>query len=78
MSWLSIIAGFLGLIQAVVNYLHDRKLIDQGVAQELLKSNQETLDAITKATAAKQAISDAAIRDPSSIMSDDGFKHPDK
>ena len=77
MSWLSIIGAILSIVQLVLNYLHDKGLIDQGVAQEMLAKNQETLDAIDKATKAKAAITDAAARDPASIMRDDEYKRPD-
>lgn len=78
MNWLAVVAGLISLTQSLIRYLSERKLIDQTIAKQALKSNEETLNAISRAKKAKDAITAAANRDPDSIMRDDEFKRPDK
>ena len=76
MSWLSLIAAALGLLRVLIETLSTRQKIDAAVAQALLKSNREALDAITTAKNAREQVRAALARgfDP---MSDDEFKRND-
>ena len=76
-NWLAVIAGVLGLLRSLIEYLHDRQTIDAATAEALLKSNREALDAIDKANKARDLVRSDIARDPASVLRDDGFKRQD-
>ena len=76
MSWLSVVAAALGLLRMLIDALSARRKIDAAVAQALLKSNREALDAITTAINAREQVR-AALARGSDPMSDDGFRRND-
>lgn len=76
MSWLGLIAAALGLLRVLIEALSARRKIDAAVAQALLKSNREALDAITMSVNAREQVR-AALARGSDPMSDDGFRRND-
>jgi hypothetical protein len=76
-SWLSLIAAVIGIVRSLVEYLRDRQAIDSAVAETLLKTNREALDAIEQANKARQRVRSDIERNPADLMSDDGFKRDD-
>lgn len=77
MSWLNIIGVLLGLVQNLVSYLHERKVIDAATKEVLLQNAQDSLEVIAKARAARQAVRDELNKHPERLRDDDGFKRPD-
>ena len=77
MSWLTLVASALALINALIEFLRDRQSIDAATAEALLNSNREALDAIDKATHAREQVRADVERNPDGVMSDDGFKRQD-
>ena len=77
MSWLSLIAAVIGVVRTLVEYLRDRRSIDAAVAEMLLKSNREALDAIDQANKARERVRADVERNPADLMSDDGFRRED-
>ena len=76
MNWLSIVAAALSVLKALVEWLHDRQVIDAAAAQETLKGMQDADAAIAKAKDAREQVR-AALARGSDPMSDDGFKRDD-
>ena len=76
-NWLAVIAAVVGMVRSLIEILRDRQRIDAATAEVLLKSNREALDAISQANAARARVRADAERDPSGVMSDDGFKRND-
>ena len=76
MNWLGLIAAALGILRALIETLTARQKIDAAVAQALLKSNREALDAITTANEAREQMR-AALARSADPMSDDGFRRND-
>ena len=76
-NWLAVIAAVVGMVRSLIEILRDRQRIDAATAEVLLKSNREALDAISLANAARARVRADAERDPSGVMSDDGFKRND-
>jgi hypothetical protein len=76
MSWLGVLAAALGLLRVLIQALSARRKIDAAVAQALLKSNREALDAIATAIDAREQVR-AALARGSDPMSDDGFRRND-
>jgi hypothetical protein len=76
-NWLAVIAAAVTLVRAMIEYLHDRKKIDAAVAEALLKSNREALDAIDQARKARDRVRADLERAPHDLMSDDGFRRND-
>jgi hypothetical protein len=77
MNWLAVIAAALALLRSLVEYLRDRRRIDAAVAEALLKSNREALDAVDRAYAARARLRADLERDPDRLMQDDGFRRDD-
>jgi hypothetical protein len=77
MNWLSIIGTILSLTNSLIGYLRERKLIEGAVAEEMLKANNATLDAISRASKARQAVRDELNKHPERMRDDDGFRRPD-
>jgi hypothetical protein len=77
MNWLAVIAAALTLLRSLVEYLRDRRRIDAAVAEALLKSHREALDAIHHAKAARERVRADLERDPARLMQDDGFRRND-
>jgi hypothetical protein len=74
---ISIVSSLLAVARYFITYAQQRQWIDQGTAAVILKSLQESDDAIAGANKARAAMRDINTRDPSSILSnDDGFQRP--
>ena len=73
MSWLALVGTLLALVRSLIEYLRERRLIEAGTAEVLLKSNREQQDAIDQAKAAREQVRADLARgaDP---MSDDEFR----
>src|SRR5262249_9166896 len=76
-SWLTVIAAALGILRALIETLITRARTDAAVAQALLKSNREALDAIDTALKAREQIRAALARGAAGPMSDDEFRRDD-
>jgi len=77
-TWLSAIASALAVLQALAEYLRDRKTIDDATAAAILKGLREADDAINRAKSARDLVRADMARDPDSILrDDDGFKRRD-
>jgi hypothetical protein len=76
MTWLSIVATALSIIKAVIEWLHDRRMIDSAAAQETLKGIRDADAAIARAKTAREQVR-AALARGSDAMSDDGYKRDD-
>lgn len=77
MTWLKLAAGLIAIVQWLIGYLHDRKLIQQGERDAALKGLQEANESIETARAAREAVRSEHARNPDSVMSDDGFRRKD-
>ncbi|HWL04199.1 MAG TPA: hypothetical protein VNQ99_04575 [Xanthobacteraceae bacterium] len=78
MTWLSAIASALAILQALAEYLRDRKTIDDATAAAILKGLRDADDAINRAKSARDLVRADLSRDPDSILrDDDGFKRRD-
>lgn len=73
----SIISASLSILRWFVNYSQQQKWIAQGEADTLLKILQSADENVKIAKQARQAVRDQLKRDPSSILSDDGFQRDD-
>lgn len=79
MTWLSAIASALAILQALTEYLRDRKIIDDATAAAILKGLRESDDAINRAKSARDLVRADIARDPGRVLrEDDGFKRRDE
>jgi hypothetical protein len=76
-TWLSAIASALAILQALAEYLRDRKSIDDATAAAILKGLRDADDAINRAKSARDLVRADVSRNPGSLMQDDGFRRPD-
>ncbi len=77
MSLLSIALAFLKLGGAIIQYMHDNKMIEAGAAIEALNSLEKANAAIEQGRKARQAsVADSELH-PERVHDDDGFKRPD-
>jgi hypothetical protein len=77
MNWLSLIGGILSLVNSLIGYLRERKLIEGAVAEVLLQNANDSLDVIAKARTARQAVRDDLAKHPERVRDDDGYKRQD-
>ena len=77
MNWLAIIAAAVGALRVLVEFLRDRKRIDAAIAEALLRSNREALDAIEQTNKARERVRADVERDPARLMQDDEFRRND-
>lgn len=77
MNWLAVIAAALSLLRSLLEYLRDRRRIDAAVAETLLQSNREALDAVNQAGQARERMRADLERDSARLMQDDGFRRND-
>lgn len=77
MNWLAVIAAALSLLRSLLEYLRDRRRIDAAVAETLLQSNREALDAVNQARQARERMRADLERDSARLMQDDGFRRND-
>ena len=74
---ISLISAAFTVIRWLVTYAQKREWMDRGAALVILKSLQESDDAITRAQTARNAVRVNNARDPASVLrDDDGFKRP--
>ncbi len=60
MAWLGVLKVLLSLSNTLMTYLHDKQLLDAGMAQQLSADLRGTLDAIQKAHDARANVRDDA------------------
>jgi hypothetical protein len=74
---LGIVSGVLGLLKWFVSYTEQKKWMEAGAAQAILKGIEDADQIVKQAREARQAVRDQHMRDPDSVMRDDEFKRPD-
>lgn len=77
MTFITIFSAILSILKVILQQAQQRGWMDQGVAEALLRVLGDADDVIAKAGDARKAESDREQRDPSSVLSDDGFKRKD-
>ena len=73
---LSIVSAAFAIIRWFVEYSQQQKWISEGVAQVILQAMKDSDDAISRAHEARDLVRSHLERNPSDVMSDDGFKRP--
>lgn len=73
---IGIISAVFSIVRFFVDYAQRQKWIDEGTAAVVLKSLQDSDDAISRAQNARQLVRASITRDPASVMRDDEFKRP--
>jgi hypothetical protein len=76
MSWASVIAGLLGLVQTVLGLLKSKKLRQEGANEQIRAQQDQVITNVEKAEAAREAVHDTIVREPERLRDDDGFKRP--
>ncbi|WP_338633269.1 hypothetical protein [Afipia carboxidovorans] len=71
---IGLISAFLAIARLVAEYAVSKKWMDAGTAAAIAKGLQDATDAITRANAARDLVRADLARDPSGILSDDGFR----
>lgn len=71
---IGLISAILSMAKLVAEYAVSKKWMDAGTAQSIAKGLQDATDAITRANAARDLVRADLARDPSSVLSDDGFR----
>lgn len=71
---IGLISALLSIIKLVAEYATSKKWMDAGTAAAIAKGLQDATDAITRANAARDLVRADLARDPSSVLSDDGFR----
>ena len=72
---ISIISAVLALARYFTQYAQQQQWIDQGTAEVILKSLQESDDAIARANNARALVRASNTRDPASVLrDDDGYR----
>lgn len=69
-----LISAILSIAKLIAEYAVSKKWMDAGTAAAIAKGLQDATDAITRANAARDLVRADIARDPSSILSDDGFR----
>lgn len=63
MNILSIIKLFMSLALSLTQYAHDKKMMDAGAAESVLKGLNDANDAIARANLAREKIDDISIEE---------------
>jgi len=74
MDWLALALGLVKLLGAFTGWLHDRRLLSAGQAEQVAKELQGQSDALKKALAAREAVRGDLAAHPDRVRADDGFK----
>jgi hypothetical protein len=61
------------LVSGLVSWLHERQLINQAQAAAAADHLEAQADALRKATEAREKVRADSLRDPASVLRDDGF-----
>ncbi len=71
------LAGFINLLAGLVNRARDHLLLSLGAARHAEQSLRKRLDDISAANHTREELRASLERDPSRILSDDGFRRAD-
>lgn len=71
---IGVVSALLSIIKLIAEYAVSKKWMDAGTAQAIAKGLQDANDAIARANAARDLVRADIARDPSGVMSDDGFR----
>jgi hypothetical protein len=71
---IGLISAILSIVKLIAEYAVSKKWMDAGTAAAIAKGLQDANDAITRANAARDLVRADIARDPSSVLSDDGFR----
>lgn len=71
---IGLITALLSIIKLVAQYATSNQLLSAGAAEEILRGIKNAQDAVDKANAARELVRANSLRDPSSVMSDDGYR----
>lgn len=74
---LQIIGGLFALAGKLFDYLNQRQLVDIAKTAQQLDNLKAQVDAAHTSVKIREAVAAALIRNPDSVMSDDGFQRPD-
>jgi hypothetical protein len=56
MSWLALITGAIKLISSLADYLRDKKLMDAGAAEAVMKGQADVLESLRRIQVARDAV----------------------
>ncbi len=76
-SILQFIGGLFALAGKIFDYLNQKQMVDLAKTAQQLDSLKAQVDAAHQSVKIREAVVAALERDPSSVMSDDGFQRPD-
>jgi hypothetical protein len=73
-SILSLVAGLVSLATRILDWLHERQIIEAGRAQEQLETMKASHAEAQIAIAAREAQRSVNLRQPGRLRDDDGFR----
>jgi hypothetical protein len=71
---IGVVSALLAIVRLIADYAVSRQWMDAGTAQAIAKGLQDATDAIARANAARDLVRADLARDPSGVLSDDGFR----
>jgi hypothetical protein len=71
---IGVVSTLLAIVRLIADYAVSRQWMDAGTAQAIAKGLQDANDAIARARAARDLVRADLARDPSGVLSDDGFR----
>lgn len=71
---ITLVSALLSIVKLIADYAVSKKWMDAGTAQAVAKGLQDATDAIARANAARDLVRADIARDPSGVLSDDGFR----
>jgi hypothetical protein len=69
-----IVSALLAIVRLIADYAVSRQWMDAGTALAVAKGLTDANDAIARARAARDLVRADLARDPSGVLSDDGFR----
>ena len=75
--WASGILALIKFVSALIAYAQQRKLISTGEAIASLEIMKAQHDALVRANTIRESVHSDLVRNPDSILQDDGFKRKD-
>lgn len=77
MAYVQIVLGLVKLASALAQYFERQGYLRMGEAAAIAEGMKKEASDVEIALKARQAARDAAARNPSSVLEDDGFRRPD-
>lgn len=71
---ITLVSALLSIVRLIADYAVTRQWMDAGTAQAIAKGLTDANDAIARAAAARDLVRADLARDPSGVLSDDGFR----